>query len=135
MNLFHAELICEGCSPRLLNDRPKIERLLRHGARIARMRVIHVAVHKFRPQGITGYALLAESHISIHTWPEGGLAVMDIFTCNSRFVEKAMCYFIEELGPSRKTVSKFPRKVEGITSSTRQTKLGNKYSVIRNRSL
>ena len=37
--------------------------------------------HKFSPCGVTAIALLAESHISIHTWPENGIAVCDVFTC------------------------------------------------------
>ena len=43
--------------------------------------LICVKTHKFSPQGVTGVAVLAESHISIHTWPELGYAAMDIFTC------------------------------------------------------
>ena len=44
-------------------------------------RSLHLKSHKFEPQGVTAVALLAESHISIHTWPENGTAVCDIFTC------------------------------------------------------
>ena len=39
--------------------------------------------HQFEPQGITGVVLLAESHLSIHTWPEEGLITVDIFTCGA----------------------------------------------------
>jgi S-adenosylmethionine decarboxylase len=41
-------------------------------------------VHQFEPQGLTGIILLAESHISIHTWPERGEAAVDVFTCGGR---------------------------------------------------
>jgi S-adenosylmethionine decarboxylase len=41
-------------------------------------------IHKFQPQGVTGIVLLAESHISIHTWPERGEAAVDVFTCGGR---------------------------------------------------
>jgi S-adenosylmethionine decarboxylase len=41
-------------------------------------------IHKFEPQGLTGIILLAESHISIHTWPERGEAAVDVFTCGGR---------------------------------------------------
>lgn len=37
--------------------------------------------HQFQPYGVTGILLLAESHLSLHTWPEEGLATVDIFTC------------------------------------------------------
>ncbi len=41
-------------------------------------------IHQFEPQGLTGIILLAESHISIHTWPERGEAAVDVFTCGGR---------------------------------------------------
>jgi S-adenosylmethionine decarboxylase len=41
-------------------------------------------IHQFEPQGLTGIVLLAESHISIHTWPERGEAAVDVFTCGGR---------------------------------------------------
>ncbi len=37
--------------------------------------------HQFQPFGVSGVVLIAESHISIHTWPENGFAAADIFTC------------------------------------------------------
>ncbi|WP_240928195.1 adenosylmethionine decarboxylase [Thalassoroseus pseudoceratinae] len=43
--------------------------------------VLHLHVHEFSPQGVTGVATLAESHLSIHTWPERGYMAADVFTC------------------------------------------------------
>ena len=57
---------------------------LQGAAEVAGCELLKVETHKFEPQGVTGYALLAESHISIHTWPERGLAKCDIFTCNDK---------------------------------------------------
>ena len=51
-------------------------------------------IHKFEPQGLTGIVLLAESHISIHTWPERGEAAVDVFTCggnDSRQIVEFFC--------------------------------------------
>ena len=56
---------------------------LQGAAEVAGCKLLKVETHKFEPQGVTGYALLAESHISMHTWPEKGIAKCDIFTCNS----------------------------------------------------
>ena len=42
---------------------------------------MEVAFHRFQPQGVSGVVVLAESHISIHTWPELGYAAMDFYTC------------------------------------------------------
>lgn len=43
--------------------------------------VLEVVWHQFDPQGVTVVALLAESHAAIHTWPEAGVAFLDVFTC------------------------------------------------------
>ena len=54
--------------------------------------------NKFEPQGVTAIALLAESHISIHTWPESNYSAVDIFTCGQNmFPEIASQYLIEAL--------------------------------------
>ena len=72
------------CSPtNLLDDEEYIKETLIEASKIAKIEVLKVETHKFEPQGVTGYALLAESHMSIHTWPEKGIAKCDIFTCNS----------------------------------------------------
>lgn len=42
--------------------------------------------HKFTPQGVSGVIIIAESHISIHTWPEHGYAALDVFTCGSKIM-------------------------------------------------
>lgn len=68
-----------------LDDPARIERCLRDGAATAGATVIEVRLHHFGPgQGVTGVALLAESHISIHSWPEHGYAAVDIFMCGRR---------------------------------------------------
>ena len=64
-----------------LNDEEYIKETLIEAAKIGQLEVIKVDTHKFEPQGVTALALLADSHISIHTWPEKGLAMCDIFTC------------------------------------------------------
>tara|TARA_B100001113_G_scaffold117504_1_gene95964 strand:+ start:184 stop:516 length:333 start_codon:yes stop_codon:yes gene_type:complete len=72
------------CSPELLDDENFIKESLEEASKEANCEILKVETHKFEPQGVTGYALLAESHISIHTWPEKGLAKCDIFTCNDK---------------------------------------------------
>ena len=64
-----------------LDDDEYIKETLIEAAKIANLELLKVDTHKFEPHGVTGYALLAESHISIHTWPELGLAKCDIFCC------------------------------------------------------
>ena len=69
------------CEFDLLNDETFVKDSLVEAAKASKCEIIKVEIHKFEPQGVTGYALLAESHISIHTWPEKGIAKCDIFTC------------------------------------------------------
>tara|TARA_Y100001978_G_C23482349_1_gene332237 strand:- start:253 stop:594 length:342 start_codon:yes stop_codon:yes gene_type:complete len=72
------------CSSKLLDDENFIKESLEEASKEAKCEVLKIETHKFEPQGVTGYALLAESHISIHTWPERGVAKCDIFTCNDK---------------------------------------------------
>lgn len=67
-----------------LNDCAGIEAALRDAARAANATVLHGHFHVFTPHGgVTGVLLLAESHISIHTWPERQFAAIDMFMCAS----------------------------------------------------
>jgi len=67
-----------------LRDAEGIERVLREAAVACGATVLGVMLHNFGESGgITGVALLAESHISIHTWPETGYAALDLFMCGS----------------------------------------------------
>ena len=65
----------------LLDDEEHIRETLIEAAKIAKLELLKVDTHKFQPHGVTGYALLAESHISIHTWPEDNIARCDLFSC------------------------------------------------------
>jgi S-adenosylmethionine decarboxylase len=72
-----------GCTG--LDDAARIEAALRAGAEAAGATVLDVRLHPFGPgAGVTGVALLAESHISIHSWPEHRYAAIDIFVCGRR---------------------------------------------------
>lgn len=67
-----------------LRDAARIEQALRRAAEAAEAQVLDVRLHAFGAAGgVTGVALLAESHISIHTWPEHGYAAVDVFVCGA----------------------------------------------------
>jgi S-adenosylmethionine decarboxylase len=74
-----------------LNDPGAMEQLLRRAAAAAGATVLSSNFHHFgHREGVTGVVLLAESHISIHTWPESGFAALDIFMCGSTHPEAAL---------------------------------------------
>lgn len=89
-----------GVKPCALRDSAALENLLCRVAREAGARVLSSHFHSFgEGGGITGVVLLAESHISIHTWPECGLAAADIFMCGTTDAERALALLIERLSP------------------------------------
>jgi S-adenosylmethionine decarboxylase len=69
------------CNSKVLNDVKKVQEILVSAAKEAKATIIETAFHKFSPFGISGVVVIAESHLTIHTWPEYGYAAVDIFTC------------------------------------------------------
>ena len=81
------------------------ETLLPEACRDAGATVLGARFHQFAPDGVTGIVLLAESHASVHTWPEAGLATLDVFTCGSLDAEAVVNRIREALDPVRETVT------------------------------
>jgi S-adenosylmethionine decarboxylase len=77
-------LLLDFWGARSLTDPALIDNALRDAARAARATILHAHFHHFGPDGgVSGVLVLAESHISIHTWPERDFAAIDIFMCGS----------------------------------------------------
>jgi S-adenosylmethionine decarboxylase len=66
-----------------LDDLDHIETTLRRCVEAARATLLHIHLHHFQPNGVSGVAVLAESHISIHTWPDARYAALDVFMCGT----------------------------------------------------
>ncbi len=76
--------------------------LLETAVKVANLTKISSHYYQFQPHGATGVVLLAESHISIHTWPEHGLATVDVYTCGDPVkAYRAMEYIVSTLEPKR----------------------------------
>ena len=86
------------CNYEKLNDQSFLRCTLNKAAKLAKATVLNLISNKFEPHGVTAIALLAESHISIHTWPESNYSAIDIFTCGHNMLpELASQYLIEAL--------------------------------------
>ena len=97
----HLLLDIKGCSFDNLNNEIFIKRTLLELAEIGNMTVLFYKGHRFKPQGVTAFLLLAESHISIHTWPEKGIATIDYYTCNVvSHIEAVEKCIVERLHPT-----------------------------------
>ncbi|MFQ5881110.1 MAG: adenosylmethionine decarboxylase [Candidatus Methylomirabilales bacterium] len=70
-----------GCDPELLKKVDAVKEIMVAAARACKATLVDVAFHEFKPFGVSGVVVIAESHLSIHTWPEYRYAAVDIFTC------------------------------------------------------
>ncbi len=87
-----------------------IEAALREAAEACGATVLHVHVHEFSSNGgVSGVAVLAESHISIHTWPELDFAAFDIFMCGACAPERALPVLRRVFRPKRESVEEHKR--------------------------
>jgi len=113
----HLLLELYGCNREKLNDELYLRCQLNSAAKLANASVLNIVSNKFEPFGVTAIALLAESHLSIHTWPESQYSAIDIFTCGRNMKPKlASTFLIESLEASNhllKTIARdYPLYIE-----------------------
>jgi len=98
------------CDPKLLDSIERIRVALVEAAEAAGSTVLGHSFHKFYPQGVTGIVVVAESHLSIHTWPEHSYAAIDVFTCGDHTDPwKALEVLKKALKPGRISVMEIKR--------------------------
>ncbi len=101
-----------------LADAERIERAMRTCAAAIGATVLEVTLHRFGGEGgVTGVMLLAESHLSIHTWPESGFAAIDVFVCGALDPAAAVPVIKAQFAPERVRVRSVARG-EGDTATT-----------------
>jgi S-adenosylmethionine decarboxylase len=114
---FLADL--HGISADLLSDPVRIEAILQSAAQAAQAQILFAHFHHFgASQGVTGVLLLAESHITIHTWPEYGFAAADIFMCGEAQPERALAVLRGGFAPQREQIQRVQRGEAGTPHST-----------------
>lgn len=95
----HMLLELRECNKAVLDDLKYLENALVSAAKEAGATVLDQSFHQFAPQGVSGVVLIAESHLSLHTWPEHAYAAVDIFTCGTTVkIEVAADVLIRMLG-------------------------------------
>ncbi len=105
---FIAEMY--GCPGELLNDESFIKLSLEEAVDRSGATLLGEISHHFHPQGVTALGLLAESHISIHTWPEAGYAAADVFTCGTVVEPEVACrYLVRALKAERCSLKRVTR--------------------------
>jgi len=110
---LHYLIELSGCTSGNLDDINEIRKIITSAAEKAEAEIRGVTVHRFSPQGVSGVVVIAESHLSIHTWPEYNYASADIFTCgeNTR-PEEACKYIANELKASNVVMTVIERGIE-----------------------
>ncbi|RLB12536.1 MAG: S-adenosylmethionine decarboxylase proenzyme [Deltaproteobacteria bacterium] len=94
----HIILEVHGVDSKLLNDIKKIEDIMSKAVRLCGATIIKPFFHQFSPHGVSGVIVIAESHFSIHTWPEYGYAALDLFTCGDQISpDDAVGYLKKEM--------------------------------------
>ena len=110
----HCILELYDCDCVRLDDELFVRSAITNAALRAGATLLNLITHHFKPHGVTGLALLAESHISIHTWPESGYAAVDVFTCGDHTMPESACrVLMEELGAKRHALRSFRRETPG----------------------
>ena len=114
MNALGRHLLVElyDCDREVLNDLDLIRDVMVKAAIDCGAVVLGESFHHFNPQGVSGVVVIAESHLSIHTWPEYGYAAVDVFTCGTSVnPEKAAEVLIDRLGSKNHSMTEIARGV------------------------
>ncbi len=117
----HCILELYDCNKNKLNDESFVRTTITLSAKISGANLINLITHSFNPQGITALALLAESHISIHTWPEIGYGAVDVFTCGEQTMPERACdVFIKEFSAKKFSLKTLQRDTPNFLSKSEQ---------------
>jgi S-adenosylmethionine decarboxylase len=109
----HVLLDLYGCDPGRLNDLEFLRQMSLEGVRRSGATIMGDHFKQFQPQGVSGVVIIAESHLTLHTWPEFSYIAMDYFTCGAHIdIDAAVAFFEECLSPKRTVKSRHMRGTE-----------------------
>jgi S-adenosylmethionine decarboxylase len=114
LNALGRHLLLElfDCDTDAINNVEAVKSALIEAAKRAQATIVDVVFHEFNPFGISGVVVIAESHLSIHTWPEYRYAAVDVFSCGESLQpEIAVNYLVEQFAAERASVVEMQRGV------------------------
>ncbi len=114
MRILGRHLIVEysDCDKSRLDDVRLLEESMKEAVRRSGATIVRSVFHRYNPQGVSGVVVIAESHMSIHTWPEYGYAAVDFFTCGGT-VDPYLAheYLSNALGSAKAVVKELKRGI------------------------
>ena len=123
----HIIVELSNCDPNIINNLGEVKKILIEASLIANAEIKELAFHRFSPQGVSGVVVIAESHISVHTWPEYGYVALDIYTCGDKADPLKACSYIAE---TFKAENIFATEIErGLEDSTKKVFLHKKINI------
>lgn len=99
------------CNKFQISDAKRIEEVMLKAAELSRTTVIRHFFHEFSPHGVSGVVIIAESHFTIHTWPEYAYAAVDIFTCGDVDCRSALDHIKNAFQADKCSVFRFNRGI------------------------
>jgi S-adenosylmethionine decarboxylase len=109
-----------GCGPQTLNEVETVRGRMRAAAELIGARIVGDTFHKFSPQGVSGSVVIAESHLSVHTWPENGYVAVDIYTCGGLDPHPGVRFLAEAFGATRCRLQEIVRGLPADVEESRQ---------------
>ena len=112
MNALGRHMLLElfDCDADVINSLEAVKGTLVEAAKRAQATIVDVVFHEFNPFGISGVVVIAESHLSIHTWPEYRYAAVDIFSCGDVLQpDVAANYMVEQFAAERTSIVEMQR--------------------------
>ncbi len=95
-------LVAEFWGAKAIENKKELKKILITAAKKSGSAPLEVVIYKFKPRGITGIVVLAESHLSVHSWPEIDYLAIDIFSCGKKATpKKALDYLKKNFRPKR----------------------------------
>lgn len=105
----HVHLDLYGCPTELLAHPADSERILLAAAAAMGATVVGAHFHAFNPHGVSGVVIIAESHLTVHTWPEHGYAAVDVFSCGVLDLDAGIALLEVDYQAKKKEIRAFDR--------------------------